>query len=700
MASLHSEPPSPLPSPSAALLGCPCGVEASEAVPPQLFPPPRYAPGTYYWGSGDCGCGHCPGSVELWWQHAEWCKQSLDHATAKVAWRKAGELASSRGDGMQSVIASAEWPRLLREERGRQEGGVEALKGLLFAKYGDLREQPVGASEQEQSGSPPPQAPPVLPSPSPPQPPLQQRMQPQAQPAQPSAIGRQTRVEEKRRAAIAKERAARKDALLAKPLPKPGPSGPVRTPRPVEGAPSGAAQAAREAQKGASITAMHHHEAALKEAEERRVRHLVWQKDMRERGSRITQPGRAQLTGVVVDTPSVVTLGDLMPSSSLPPVLSPPPWLEAATASALPSALSPPPPSALPPPPPSLLPRPPASWTAALPAEPDLPLQTASPPKGSPAPVTPTTEPPQQVMVKVTHGSNTFSLAYSGEVELTWVSLWVHTADRFQLLPGGEAVADAIYCGAATFTYVDADGDSVQLVCEADLAIAVRVTSLLSPPVLRLLVGLVQTGEGGSAAGRSGRGDGGNSGERGNGQSDPEQRGDHPQSQAPEPQPQGGGRTSLPGGSVTARGAAFDASGALTVLCPQGRQWARADAQVLAERGYRRFRRPASVARPSALAEQVAPIVPSLSQPGQGYMFSVLELSPAPRRYWRRRQRGPRFHRRRRRGERWRWQCGFAPRTEGERVGLGREGADLRRALQAYGEGPGRSRSGPISIHS
>ena len=105
---------------------------------------------------------------------------------------------------------------------------------------------------------------------------------------------------------------------------------------------------------------------------------------------------------------------------------------------------------------------------------------------------------------------------------------------------------------ASTFTYVDADGYSVQLVCEADLAIAVRVTSLLSPPVLRLLVGLVQTGEGGSAAVRSGRGDGGNSGERGNGQSDPEQRGDHPQSQAPEPQPQGGGRTSLSGGCSTA----------------------------------------------------------------------------------------------------------------------------------------------------
>ena len=40
---------------------------------------------------------------------------------------------------------------------------------------------------------------------------------------------------------------------------------------------------------------------------------------------------------------------------------------------------------------------------------------------------------------------------------------------------------------------------------------------------------------------------GGNSGERGNWKSDPEQRRDRPQSQAPEPQPQGGGRTSLSG---------------------------------------------------------------------------------------------------------------------------------------------------------
>ena len=280
--------------------------------------------------------------------------------------------------------------------------------------------------------------------------------------------------------------------------------------------------------------------------------------------------------------------------------------------------------------------------------------------------------------------------------------LRVHVADRFELLPGGKAVADAIYSGSATFTYVDADGDSVQLVCEADLAIAVRVTSLLSPPVLRLLVGLVQTSEGDSASGHSGTGSNGNSGERGNGQNDPKQRGDRPQSQAPEPQPQGGGRTSLSSGGEMARGAAFDRSSAPTVMCPQEQQWARAVAQVLAERGYRRFRRPAAAARPSASAERVAPMAPSLPQtspqPGSGYVFSVIEveLSPAPRRC---RQRGPRVHRRRRRGERWRWQCGFAPRAEGDRAGVGRDSSDLRRALQAYGEGPGRSRSGPISIH-
>ena len=69
---------------------------------------------------------------------------------------------------------------------------------------------------------------------------------------------------------------------------------------------------------------------------------------------------------------------------------------------------------------------------------------------------------------------------------------------------------------------------------------------------------------------------------------------------------------------------------------------------------------------------------------------------PAPRH----RRRAARIHRRRRRGERSRWQCGFAPRAEEERVGVGRDCAELRCALQAYGEGPGRSRSGPISIHS
>ena len=114
------------------------------------------------------------------------------------------------------------------------------------------------------------------------------------------------------------------------------------------GAPAGAAQAACEAQKKASVTAMHHHEADLKEAEDRRVRHSVWQNDMRKCGIHIKH--REKLTGVGVDTPSVVTLGDPMPRL-LPPVPSPLPLLDVATASALPSALSPPPPSALPPPP-------------------------------------------------------------------------------------------------------------------------------------------------------------------------------------------------------------------------------------------------------------------------------------------------------------------------------------------------------------
>jgi hypothetical protein len=96
-------------------------------------------------------------------------------------------------------------------------------------------------------------------------------------------------VEERRQAALARERSARRGASLAKPLPKPGPSGPVSTPRSVAGAPLGAAKVARNARKEESITAMHHHKAALKEAEERRVRHLTWQNDMRNRGSRISR---------------------------------------------------------------------------------------------------------------------------------------------------------------------------------------------------------------------------------------------------------------------------------------------------------------------------------------------------------------------------------------------------------------------------
>ena len=92
----------------------------------------------------------------------------------------------------------------------------------------------------------------------------------------------------------------------------------------------------------------------------------------------------------------------------------------------------------------------------------------------------------------------------------------------------------------------------------------------------------------------------------------------------------------------------------------------------------------------------------TLPLPGRGARRShrgcerLWHTIPAPRH----RRRAARVHRRRRRGERWRWRCGFAPRAEEERVGVGRGCAALRCALEAYGEGPGRSRTGPISIHS
>ena len=460
------------------------------------------------------------------------------------------------GAGIRSILTSPVWPRLLSEERQRQEGSIEALKDMLYAKYGDLREQPVRSSEQEQSGSPPPQKAPPFPSPSLPQP--SQHTQPQSRP-QSFAIGQKTEVEERRRAALARERSARRGASLAKPLPKPGPSGPVSTPRSVAGAPLGAAKVARNARKEESITAMHHHKAALKEAEERRVRHLTWQNDMRNRGSRISR--REVFTGVCVDTPPAVTLGDLMPSS----MSFSTPCPEVATTSALPPVSSPPP-SALPPPPPSLLPRPPTGWTAAPPAVPAQPPETL---QGPPAQVLPTQVALQQIMVKVTHRSNTFCLAFGSEAELTWESLWLQVAGRFELLPGGEAMADAIYAGSAIFTYVDADGDSVQLVCEADLAIAVRSASVSSPPTLRLLVELARKGGSAGEADRSGSREGGEGGAGGSGKPAPERYERCPQPWAPGPQPQGDGRSSPSGGGGMARRAAFDASCAPTVLCPQ-----------------------------------------------------------------------------------------------------------------------------------
>ena len=306
--------------------------------------------------------------------------------------------------------------------------------------------------------------------------------------------------------------------------------------------------------------------------------------------------------------------------------------------------------------------------------------------------------PQQQIMVKVNHGSNTVRLAFGSEAELTWESLWCQVADRFQLLPGGEAVTDAIRSRSATFTYVDSDGDPVQLVCEADLAIAVRFACSSSPPTLRLLVGLVRTHEGVtvSAAGRDGGGGGGNSGERGSGQDDPEQCGGRPQPQTPGLQPQDDGPASPSGGGEMARERSFrrfrrpDSTAGLAIACPQEPQWARADALVLAERGYRRALRPAaSVARPCAEADPVAPSLPQAVP---------MPLPPAQAR--RNGQCAVRFHERRRRGERWCRRSGVAPCSGARRADSCGGDALLRRARQPYGEGPGRSRSGPISIRS
>ena len=361
----------------------------------KMLPPPRYAPGTYYWGSGSCGCGHCPGSIELWWQHAEWCKQSLDHATARAARRTADALVETGGGSIRGVLTSPVWPRLLSEERQRQEGGIDAIKSLLYAKYGDLREQ----------------------------------------------------------AAQSLTRSSQMMATQASPTPPHG--------QPIP-------------QSGYSY---------------RRLRDL--------------------------------------PSS--------------------------PQPAALPPPPPSFLSPPPPRWASAPPTvQPDPPMGT---PRGLPTSslAPPTATPQQEVMVKVTYRSNTFRITYSSAAELTLGTLVHEVAYRFEDLPGGEAVADAIFCGTAFFTYVDPDGDSVQIVCEDDLAIALRYATISFPPMLRLVVRVMGMG-GGGVGGHSGSGGEGDSGAGGSGDSGPGHRGNRPQPQArgldgpPTATPSGGGK--MAGGGV------------------------------------------------------------------------------------------------------------------------------------------------------
>ena len=156
-------------------------------------------------------------------------------------------------------------------------------------------------------------------------------------------------------------------------------------------------------------------------------------------------------------------------------------------------------------------------------------------------------------MVKVTYRSNTFRITYSSAAELTLGTLVHEVAYRFEDLPGGEAVADAIFCGTAFFTYVDPDGDSVQIVCEDDLAIALRYATISFPPMLRLVVRVMGMG-GGGVGGHSGSGGEGDSGAGGSGDSGPGHRGNRPQPQArgldgpPTATPSGGGK--MAGGGV------------------------------------------------------------------------------------------------------------------------------------------------------
>ena len=130
-----------------------------------------------------CGCSGMyldrEGGRESWWQHAVFCEQSLDHAAASAAWRRAKGLARSREE-REEFLASPEWPRLLSEECSRRdtvcppkpppkmatnqvtspspkpqsqglpnsplhqdqpvESSIEALKDMLYSKYGNLRE--------------------------------------------------------------------------------------------------------------------------------------------------------------------------------------------------------------------------------------------------------------------------------------------------------------------------------------------------------------------------------------------------------------------------------------------------------------------------------------------------------------------------------------------------------------------------------
>ena len=404
--------------------------------------------------------------------------------------------------------------------------------------------------------------------------------------------------------------------------------------------------------------------------------------------------------GSLLDLPSTHGIGApstfefSFPTSGLFSPLTSPPAATAyshSTSSCWPSApMMTPSPQAVPPPLPSLLPPPPPRWIAAH-------ASLLSERRGiGNAPNFVTEEPRSgaEVIVKVAFGHIKFCLV-ANAIDLVrergWDMFRAQLTNRLEICPGGGATVVAINSGCASITYCDADGDLVQLMCQADLAIAVRVASLNKPPTLRLVIrtddGVVRSGEGSNGSGDGGDSDSGDSDIRDRGNSRSGEGDEH--SLKPHlplvPPDQSSSPTGPDGDMAVWRQYRSFRRPCADLAAMSEPRWECASAEVMAARIYSRGLLRA--VRPPAADVGVPPVLsPPLPQLSE----------PLPQRSCR--QRAPRIHERRRRGERWRSQCGLAPRMPDMRVGVGSCSAELRHVLQTYGEGPGRSRSGPISI--